>query len=232
MRHRLDAATAEEHVFGYVLLNDWSGKCPPYFHLIAILDCFDVDNELNEKARDIQAYEMMPLGPLNGKNLGTSISPWVVTPDALEPFRTSAPAGAARGVTGYLKAPSSPTYAVEMQVEIGVNGSFTTTCSSNLQTLYWTVPQMIAHLVSAGSGLRTGDIVATGTVSGNEPGQYGCLLEASEGGKSPLKLNDGSERGYLRDGDVVRMTAMAGSASSGVGFGECEGQLLASSPHK
>ncbi|KAK1833043.1 hypothetical protein QBC39DRAFT_381083 [Podospora conica] len=202
MRQRVTAVDAAEHIFGFVLLNDWS-------------------------ARDIQGFEMVPLGPLNGKNFGTSISPWVITPDALEPFKTAGTVQAT-STPAHLKASDAPTYTIDLQVEIVANGTPTVTCESKLQTLYWTVPQMIAHLVTGGCGLRTGDIIATGTVSGFEEGTHGCLLETTEGGRNPLRLTDGATRAYLQDGDVVRMTAVAGGKSSGVGFGECVGKVLAS----
>jgi fumarylacetoacetase len=172
---------------------------------------------------------MVPLGPLNGKNFGTTISPWIITPDALEPFKTSGPVQAT-DTPAHLEAPDTPTYAIDLKVEILSNGTSTVTCESKLHTLYWTVPQMIAHLVTGGCGLRTGDIVATGTVSGFEKGTHGCLLETTEGGRNPLRLTDGTTRTYLQDGDVVIMTATAGGKSSGVGFGECAGKILASKP--
>ncbi|KAF5006424.1 hypothetical protein FDECE_7184 [Fusarium decemcellulare] len=199
MKQRLHAKDAEEHIFGFVILNDWS-------------------------ARDIQGYEMNPLGPFNGKSLGTSISPWVVTPDALESFRTSA--SPQKGmIASYLNHPKPSTYSITMEVEILSNSHATKIGTCPVSSLYWTPPQMIAHSVSSGSALRTGDILATGTVSGSEEGSQGCLLETTEGGTRPLTLRDGSKRTYLGDGDVVRITAVAGE---GVGFGDCIGGLTPS----
>jgi len=227
MRHRLTATDAAEHIFGFVLLNDWSGK---QHHAHPLQSPIHDSGLMKTLARDIQAFEMVPLGPLHGKNFGTTISPWIVTPDALEPFKTSGPVQAATTPT-HLRASDTPSYAIDLQVEILSNSSAATvTCKSKLQTLYWTVPQMIAHLVTGGCGLRTGDIIATGTVSGFEDGAYGCLLETTDGGRKPLLLADGTTRTYLEDGDVVRMTAMAGGEPSGVGFGECLGKILASKP--
>ncbi|KAK4149410.1 hypothetical protein C8A00DRAFT_18895 [Chaetomidium leptoderma] len=204
MRQRLNAVDADEHIFGFVILNDWS-------------------------ARDIQGFEMTPLGPFNGKNFGTSISPWVVTPDALGAFRTEGQKPVV-DIPTHLQDPDHQTYAVRMQVEILAGDKATVTGTSWVQTMYWTARQMIAHAVSAGAALRTGDILATGTVTGDGPDAKGCLLELSEGGSKPFKLDDGSERAFLQDGDVVRMTAVAGEEQSGVGFGECVGRLVARLP--
>jgi fumarylacetoacetase len=181
------------------------------------------------KARDIQAFEMMPLGPCNGKNLGTTISPWVVTLDALEPFRVPAPARTAP-VQHHLEDPGNNSYAVRMQVEILAGSAATVTGISHVESLYWNTRQMAAHIASAGSALRPGDILATGTVSGAETGSSGCLLEATQGGVAPIRLSDGSTRAFLEDGDVVRMTAVAGDSSLVVGWGECTGQLLPARP--
>lgn len=180
---------------------------------------------LTTVARDIQGFEMMPLGPCNGKNLGTTISPWIVTVDALAPFITETiPRVNSTPVQPWLADPSKTTYNVQMSVDVGT----TTVGSANVNSLYWSVRQMVAHIVSAGAPLRTGDILATGTVS--EPGgpsHFGCLLESTEGGKNPVSLKDGTTRDFLKDGDVVRMTAVAGGADSGVGWGDCIGQVVA-----
>ncbi|PKS12538.1 hypothetical protein jhhlp_000746 [Lomentospora prolificans] len=202
---RVLATDADEHIFGFVVLNDWS-------------------------ARDIQGFEMMPLGPLNGKNFGTTISPWIVTLDALEPFKVPGPARV-QPVVNYLNDPENVTYSIGMQVEVQTETSTTVIGKSNVKLMYWTARQMVAHIASAGAALRSGDIMATGTVSGEGKGSHGCMLEATEGGKVPVALDNGSTRTYLQDGDVVRMTAVAGElSSSGVGFGECVGKLLPARP--
>ncbi|KAK4452593.1 hypothetical protein QBC34DRAFT_293232 [Podospora aff. communis PSN243] len=199
---QVNIAEVEGHVFGYVLLNDWS-------------------------ARDIQVFEMPPLGPFIGKNFGTSISPWVVTPDALGSFRTRGPYNPYRPRENHLEASLLSTYDIRMRVEIIVGGTRTVTCETNVAELYWTLLQAIVHLTSAGCGLRTGDIVATGTVSSAV--QFGCLLESTNGGRAPITLNDGTQRCYLEDGDIVELSATAGgSGESGVGFGNCLGQIVAS----
>jgi fumarylacetoacetase len=176
-------------------------------------------------ARDIQNFEMPPLGPFNGKSFGTTISPWVVTRDALKPFSMRSTPQVDQ-VEGYLADPDSTAYAITMQVEILTQeGPPTVIGTSNVSSLYWNHRQMVVHATCSGSPLRTGDILATGTVSESGSDQRGCLLETTDGGKNAITLADGSERGYLRDEDVVRMTAMAGNESSGVGFGECIGAI-------
>jgi len=180
-------------------------------------------------ARDIQAFEMTPLGTANGKNLGTTISPWIVTLDALEPFRLPSPPRTL-SVPPHLDDGGNGAYAVRMQAEVVVGHNATVTGVSQVQWLYWTIRQMAAHIASAGASLRTGDLLATGTVSGPGKGTHGCLLEATEGGTSPVRLENGSTRGYLEDGDAVRMTAVAGDGKSSVGWGECVGQLLPAQP--
>lgn len=174
---------------------------------------------------------MRPLGPLNSKNVGTTISPWVVTLEALEPFKTRGPPRL-QPVVPYLHDPDEKTYDIEMQVEILPLGSSEGTVIGKVkvESLYWSSRQMTAHIVSAGSALRTGDIMATGTVSGPDEGTHGSLMEATKGGKIPVLLSEGEERIFLQDGDVVRMTAVAGGAGSGVGFGECVGELAAAKP--
>lgn len=172
---------------------------------------------------------MRPLGPFNGKSSGTTISPWIVTPDALEPFRKDGPPREIP-VPTYLEDPVRPAYAVHMRVEIIAGDAVTVGGTASLDNMYWSARQMVAHSVSAGAGLRTGDILASGTVSGPREDARGCLLETTDGGKTPLKLSDGSVRAQLHDGDVVRMTAVAGGPDSGVGFGECVGKLTPSRP--
>lgn len=223
MRQRLNAVDADEHIFGFVILNDWSGNW-------RVLHTFSETMLMKyTPARDIQGFEMTPLGPFNGKNFGTSISPWVVTPDALEAFHTEGQKPAV-DLPKHLRNPGHQSYAIRMQVDILAGNAATVTGTSWLQGLYWTPRQMIAHAVSAGAPLRTGDLLATGTVSGEGADARGCLLELTEGGIKSFKLIDGSERAFLQDGDVVRMTAVAGEEQSGVGFGECVGRLVASRP--
>ena len=152
-----------------------------------------------------------------------------MTLDALEPFRVTGPAQKLPLPT-YLEDPARATYAIRMQAEIDAGGSTTVLGSSRVQSLYWSMRQMVAHAVSSGSALRTGDVLATGTVSGPEEGALGCLLEVTKGGVAPVRLEGGGERAFLEDGDVVRLTATAGDEASGVGFGECTGRIVASRP--
>ncbi|RDW92958.1 fumarylacetoacetate hydrolase family protein [Aspergillus mulundensis] len=214
----ISANDAEEYVFGFVLLNDWS-------------------------ARDIQGLEMVPLGPLNGKAFGTTISPWIITTDALAPFRVAGPGSEPRvELTEHLKEEKEGNFDIVMSVEIihppastSTNGhagsgeyegkTISPVAISSAKDLFWSHRQMVAHLTSCGSDLRTGDLLGTGTVSGAEEGSYGCLLESTKGGKQAVKLADGTERVYLLDGDIVRMSAVLGSEGSGVGFGECIGEI-------
>lgn len=184
---------AERHVFGVVVVNDWS-------------------------ARDIQAWETRPLGPFLGKSFATSISPWVVPMAALAAHRAPAPIQEPRPVD-YLS--SSETLGLDLDLNVLVhdadgNGGLVT--SGNAQTLYWTMAQQLAHMTVNGAHLRTGDLFATGTISGSTPGSEGSLLERTFGGKNPLEIGS-LERRYLEDGDVVTMTGRAGAGEETVGFG-------------
>ncbi|KAL4866017.1 hypothetical protein BDV12DRAFT_210746 [Aspergillus spectabilis] len=210
------AKEAEEYVFGWVIVNDWS-------------------------SRDIQGLEMIPLGPLNGKSFGTTISPWVVTTEALAPYKASTPDPRVP-LAPYLQDAKDGNYDIRLTVEIlhspsanpssqpapEENGKIASLIAqSPSSSLFWTHRQMLAHVTSSGADLRTGDLLATGTVSGEKPGQYGCLLESTRGGKEKVVLVDGGERLYLEDGDEVRITGVLGGGEGGVGFGECVGVVAA-----
>ncbi|GAB4816852.1 hypothetical protein N2152v2_003898 [Parachlorella kessleri] len=201
---------AADHIFGYVLVNDWS-------------------------ARDIQRWEYVPLGPFNSKNWATSISPWVVTAEALEPFRALAPPQDPAPLP-YL-AGERWNYDLQLEVDITPQGEQPSTVTrSDLSTLYWTLPQMIAHHTAGGCNLRPGDLLATGTLSKEGPGGQGCLLELTWAGSRPLKLASASEakkaagqdqqRTYLEDGDEVVVRGWCQGGGFRVGFGECRGRLL------
>lgn len=177
-------------------------------------------------ARDIQGCEMVPLGPLNSKAFGTTISPWVVTLDALKSFKAPGPTRDVVLATHLEDVPvAESSYDIALKVELLVDGESTTLSRSNFKDLHWSGRQMVAHVASSGADLRTGDILGTGTVSGPEQGSYGCLLEMTNGGKVPLLFENGPTRVFLEDGDVIHMTALAGEVGSGVGFGECLGEL-------
>lgn len=190
---RVLASQAEEHIFGYVLINDWS-------------------------ARDIQALEMIPLGPLNGKNAGTTMSPWVITKDALAPFKATAPPRT-QEVTPYLEDAGHGALSIELQVEVKSNRDAAhphILCKSNSAWMYWTLAQCVAHQAIGGCGLKTGDLLATGTVSGGGEDEHGCLMEFMKTGATP-------PRGYIEDGETVTLSGFCGG--DGVGFGECTATL-------
>lgn len=164
---------------------------------------------------------------MNGKAFGTSISPWVITLDALEPFVIPGPKPEVALANHLEDDVNNSSYNIDFKVEILSGDHVTTVSESKCADLHWSGRQMAAHLASTGADLRTGDILGTGTVSGPNEGSFGCLIETTKAGKEPITLDDGSERKFLLDGDIVRMTGVVGGANSGVGFGECVGQLLA-----
>lgn len=193
----LNARDADRHIFGLVLVNDWS-------------------------ARDIQGLEMNPLGPFNGKNFGTSITPWIVTLEALSAHEVPAPPRMGP-VAPFMDDERAVNYDIQLTASITRNGKTTETCKVGFETMYWTFRHMLAHHTIGGCGLRTGDLIASGTVSGEEEHEHGCLLELTKNGKKPSKLVDGSGLRYLADGDEVTYEAVVGDGSAGVGFGACVG---------
>jgi fumarylacetoacetase len=185
-----------EHVFGVVLLNDWS-------------------------ARDIQAWEYVPLGPFLGKSFATSISPWVVPLAALEAARIPAPVQDPEPLP-YLR--RAEDWGLDLTIEVECNG--TVVSRPPFGSMYWTADQQLAHLTVNGASLRTGDLFASGTVSGPEPGQRGSFLELSWGGRDPFALDDGTTRSFLEDGDTVTLRASApGENGTRIGFGACTGTI-------
>ncbi|KAJ2901684.1 hypothetical protein MKZ38_001554 [Zalerion maritima] len=206
---RVSVNDADEHIFGLVLVNDWS-------------------------ARDIQGLEMVPLGPVNGKSFGTTISPWVITLEALEPFRTEAPKkdpAPAAYLNDLLKKNSYRLDLTSELVEAGKSReddkATTRLCKAKLEWMYWTFRDLVAQQTINGCNINTGDILATGTVSGLGDDEHGCLLEVTKGGKVDFKISSGASRTYLQDGDEVTMTAVA---ADGIGFGECSGKILPATP--
>jgi fumarylacetoacetase len=196
--------SARDHIFGVVILNDWS-------------------------ARDLQAWEYQPLGPFLAKNFATSISPWVVTMDALEPFRCEATAHDTRPLPYLWDEPDQIWGGLDVQLEVWLETARSNTrlSSGNYADMYWTPAQMIAHHTSGGCNLRTGDLLGSGTVSGATPEARGCLLELTEGGKNPVQLSNGETRGFLEDGDVVTMRGSCKrDGATQIGFGECRAQVL------
>src|SRR6266567_8808885 len=195
------AARFAEHVFGACLVNDWS-------------------------ARDIQGWESQPLGPFLGKSFGTTISPWIVPLAALERARVRPPSLDTE-LASYLA--RSGAWGLDIAFEVRINGHVVS--RPPYSTMYWSPAQMMAHLTVNGASLRTGDLFASGPVSGPEPDQYGSLIELAWAGREPLALPDGSTRGWLEDGDEVVITATAaGPEGSRVGFGDAHGQIMPAWP--
>lgn len=200
---------AEDHIFGLVLMNDWS-------------------------ARDIQAWEYVPLGPFNAKNFATTITPWVVLIDALEPFRTQGlEPGNRDSILPYLREQRPDNlYDIKLEFDLKPSGSSKDDAPSHLSTsnfsnLLYSFPQMVAHHTITGCNLRTGDLLGSGTISGKGPGTHGSLIEQTNGGKEPITLSDGTtKRIFLEDGDEVILRAVAGNVDGAyVGFGECVGKI-------
>lgn len=194
---------AEDHIFGLVLMNDWS-------------------------ARDIQAWEYVPLGPFNAKNFGTTITPWVVLIDALEPFRAAGlEPGNRDSLLPYLREKHAENaFEIPLEVEVTNKGGQPTLISrSNARNLLYSFPQMVAHHTITGCNLNTGDLLGSGTISGKDPKTEGSFLEQTNG-NNPIKLADGSERLFLEDGDTVVLRGVAGTEGNYVGFGDCTGTIL------
>ncbi|MBS1977440.1 MAG: fumarylacetoacetase [Bacteroidetes bacterium] len=192
---------AEDHIVGLVIFNDWS-------------------------ARDIQQWEYVPLGPFLAKNFASTISPWVVTLDALEPFRTAGPVQIPP-VLPYLAFEGKRNFDIQLEVQIQPQGSVeTTVCRTNFKHMYWNMAQQLAHHTVNGCNIETGDLYASGTISGPAPGSYGSLLELTWNGQKPVPLADGSERKFLEDGDTVIMKAHAERDGVRIGFGECVGKIV------
>ena len=193
---------AEGNIFGMCLINDWS-------------------------ARDLQAWEYQPLGPFLGKSFATSISPWIVPLDALLPYRVEPPLQDPE-VLPYLRSSGPTALDLHLEVEIipegGVSGTVVT--RTGFADMYWTIAQQLAHATVNGATARAGDLFASGTVSGPEPGSLGSLLEVTKNGTEPITLEDGSERTYLRDGDTVVIRGWCGDGPT-IGFGKCVGTVVA-----
>jgi fumarylacetoacetase len=194
---RVDVDQADDHLFGVVLLNDWS-------------------------ARDIQAWEYVPLGPFLGKSFATSVSPWVVTMDALAQARVELP-GQDPEPLGYLRGTHAP-YGLDLHYEVELNG--TVVSRPEYRDLYWSPAQMLAHLTVNGASLRPGDLFGSGTISGAAKETRGSLLELSWNGAEPIALEDGTTRSFLADGDQVTLRAWApGDLGARIGLGEVTGTI-------
>ena len=178
-------------------------------------------------ARDIQAWEYVPLGPFLGKNFATSISPWVVTIDALEPFRASGPEQDPPPLP-YLECDENWTFNLGLEVQLQAEGMTSphTIVRGSARDLYWNMAQQLAHHTITGCNLRTGDLLASGTISGDEPGSYGSMLELTWRGTRPLSLINGEKREFLHDHDTVTMTGYGQGEGYRIGFGEVHGKVL------
>ena len=198
----IPADEAEEHIFGMVIVNDWS-------------------------ARDVQNWEYQPLGPFLAKNFATSVSPWVVTLDALEPFRTEGPKFE-KELLPYLHTKGNPTFDINLEVSLKSEKMETpyTICKSNYKYLYYNMRQHLAHHTVNGCNTRTGDLMASGTISGPSKDSRGSMLEITWRGTEPLKLPSEEERKFIEDGDTVIMSAYCENKDFRIGFGEVAGKIL------
>ena len=194
-------AEAEDHIFGLMLFNDWS-------------------------ARDIQKWEYVPLGPFLGKSFASTVSPWVVTLEALEPFRVAGPKQEPEVLT-YLQYEGPKNYDIQLEVQIQPDGGMPhTVCQSNFKYMYWNMTQQLAHHTVNGCNMQIGDLCASGTISGPTPDSYGSMLEISWRGTKPVHMPDGSERKFINDGDTVIMKGWCEKDGVRVGFGNSEGKVL------
>lgn len=201
MGETVSTANADDYIFGMVLFNDWS-------------------------ARDIQTWEYVPLGPFLSKNFASTISPWVVTLDALEPFRTA----------GYTQDPKVLPYLeysgdknVDIKLEVFLipeNGQENLICTSNYKYMYWTMEQQLAHHTVNGCNINVGDMMASGTISGPQPHEYGSMMELTWRGTKPITLKDGTERKFVNDNDTIVIKGHCEKNGVRIGFGECRAKLL------
>ena len=192
---------ADDYIFGFVLFNDWS-------------------------ARDIQAWEYVPLGPFLGKSFASSISPWVVTLEALEPFRVAGPEQKPE-VLDYLKLDQPSNFDLNLEVYIAPeNKAPTKVCKSNFKYMYWSPSQQLAHHTVNGCNINVGDVMASGTISGETEDSYGSMLELAWKGTKPIKLDTGEERKFIEDGDTVTMKGYGEKDGIRVGFGEVSSKVL------
>jgi fumarylacetoacetase len=197
----ISSEKAEEYIFGKVLFNDWS-------------------------ARDIQKWEYIPLGPFLAKNFGSSMSPWVVTMEALAPFKLQGPTQEPK-VLSYLKCDGLKNYDIKLEVAIQPeNCEETVVSNSNFKYMYWNMSQQLAHHTVNGCNVKVGDLMASGTISGKDDTAYGSMLELSWAGKHSVKLKEGGERKFIQDNDTVIMRGYCEKDGIRVGFGEVSSKLL------
>jgi fumarylacetoacetase len=198
---RIPADDAYNHIFGMVLVNDWS-------------------------ARDIQTWEYQPLGPFLAKNFATSVSPWVVTMEALEPFKCPVPLQNPAPIE-YLKAKDNFSFDIKLEVSLQTEHQKErfVISKSNFKYLYWSMFQQLAHHTVNGCNVRTGDLMASGTISGSEKNSFGSMLELTWKGENPIKLPSGEERKFLEDGDTVTIKGYC-KGEYRIGFGEVSGKIM------
>lgn len=197
----LSVDEADANIFGYVLLNDWS-------------------------ARDIQAWEYQPLGPFQAKATATSISPWIVTAEALEPFRCATPARQ-KELLPHLRDTGPMLFDIDLSVSLAPDGqSSEVIAQTNYKEMYYSAAQQLAHHTTSGCPMRVGDLLGSGTISGPERANRGSLLEISWGGKEPLTLSSGAIRSFIEDRDTLTLSGAAHGAGYQIGFGECVGTVL------
>lgn len=197
----ISTANAEEYIFGLLLFNDWS-------------------------ARDVQKWEYVPLGPFLAKNFGSSVSPWIVTLEALEPFRVASPKQDPTPLP-YLQFEGQKNYDIQLEVDITAeNGATKTVSKSNFKYMYWNMCQQLAHHTVNGCNIEVGDLYASGTISGPEKDSYGSMLEISWGGKNPVSMPDGTERKFILDNDTVTIKGHCVKDSIRVGFGQVSNKIL------
>ena len=199
---RIPTSATDEHIFGLALLNDWS-------------------------ARDIQRWEYVPLGPFLGKTFATSLSPWIVTLDALQPFRVEGPEQTVP-VLPYLQTHGPQTYDIQLEVwlQSARMNEPIKVCHTNFRHMYWSMAQQLAHMTSNGTNIDIGDVYGSGTISGPTPDSYGSMLELCWKGTKPIDLPDGSQRKFIEDGDTVIMKGWAQKDGVRVGFGEVRTSVL------
>ena len=201
MGESINIKDAEENIFGLVLLNDWT-------------------------ARDIQKWEFEPLGPFLSKNFASTISPWIVTLDALEPFRVESQLQDPKPLK-YLQQEGKKTIDINLQVGLKPDKGIETIISkSNFKYQYWTMAQQLAHHTINGCNVRSGDLFGSGTVSGNTPDSYGSMIELTWAGTKPIILNDGSNRKFINDFDTIIMKGFCENEQVRIGFGECKGKMF------
>lgn len=198
----ITTAQADDMIFGYVLLNDWS-------------------------ARDIQGWEYVPLGPFQGKAFGTSIGAWIVTKEALEPFRAPTPQRVTP-LLAYLDEPKDGLYDIDLEVHLLPDGGAKSSCltQTNYNRMYYSAAQQLTHHAVGGCGMRTGDLLGSGTISGPSQSEFGSMMEMSWAGSQPITLDTGEERSWLEDGDTITLRGHARCTDFTIGFGDCVGKIL------